>query len=237
MNPRFVALLSILALAVALIPFRQSVRRYARATVAVTKGQQTVGSRLDSLGDAARDRMLPHFDAADVSYPPTRMVMVALKQERVLELWASDEGKRLRKIRTYEVLGASGRLGPKLREGDHQVPEGVYRIEYLNPNSRFHLSLKLNYPNAFDRHHAEAERRDFPGTDIFIHGSSVSIGCLAMGDPVAEELFVLTADIGRENVKVVIAPVDFRTSQSVDTAKMPEWTDELYTRLRYELPK
>ena len=56
------------------------------------------------------------------------------------------------------VLGASGGLGPKLREGDRQVPEGVYSIVYLNPNSVAHLSLALGYPNAFDRAHADGRR-------------------------------------------------------------------------------
>jgi hypothetical protein len=72
--------------------------------------------------------------------------------------------------------------------------------------------------------------------ELCIHGNSLSTGCLAMGDSVAEELSVLTNDTGREKVKVVIAPVDFRVGQTVDTEQMPEWVDELYTRLRYEMP-
>ena len=58
-------------------------------------------------------------------------------------------------IRSFAILGASGEIGPKLPEGDRQVPEGVYRIVYLNPNSIAHLSLALSYPNPFDRIHAE----------------------------------------------------------------------------------
>jgi murein L,D-transpeptidase YafK len=97
-------------------------------------------------------------------------------------------------------------LGPKLREGDRQVPEGVYRIASLNPNSRFHLSMEVNYPNDFDRAMAAKDGRVNLGGQIFIHGGTASIGCLAMGDAVIERLFVLVARVGRENVRVVIAP-------------------------------
>jgi murein L,D-transpeptidase YafK len=71
---------------------------------------------------------------------------------------------------------ASGKAGPKLREGDGQVPEGIYRIDGLNPNSSYHLSLKLNYPNDFDLEQARTEGRTELGGDIFIHGKAVSIG-------------------------------------------------------------
>jgi hypothetical protein len=112
----------------------------------------------------------------------------------VLELWTEDTAARL--VHRYPVLAASGALGPKLRQGDLQVPEGVYRVLWLNPNSSYHLSMKLDYPNAFDREHARRDRRTDLGGDIFVHGRAVSIGCVALGDPAIEELFVLAADTG-----------------------------------------
>jgi murein L,D-transpeptidase YafK len=112
--------------------------------------------------------------------------LIGLKAEKRLELWAPDAAGRPRLIKTYPILAASGGAGPKLREGDRQVPEGLYAIESLNPNSRFHLSLRIDYPNAADRRRAQAEARTGLGGDIMIHGSNVSIGCLAMGDPAAE---------------------------------------------------
>jgi len=60
-------------------------------------------------------------------------------------------------IKSYPFTGFSGGLGPKLREGDGQIPEGVYAIEYLNPNSQFHLSVKLDYPNVFDKAKGRAD--------------------------------------------------------------------------------
>jgi hypothetical protein len=151
----------------------------------------------------------PRFQFAGVSWPPRRITLLALKETRRLELWAEQNG-RWRHIREYRIKGMSGKLGPKLREGDRQVPEGIYRIEKLNPNSGFHLSMKLNYPNEFDLEQAQREGRTDPGSAIFIHGRNVSSGCLAMGDRAIEELFVLTSLIGKENVAVVISPRDFR---------------------------
>jgi murein L,D-transpeptidase YafK len=141
-------------------------------------------------------------------------------------------------IRTYPILAASGRLGPKLKEGDRQVPEGLYRIESLNPNSMFHLSLRLNYPNEFDRKQARLENRTNLGGDIMIHGSNASIGCLAMGDEAAEDLFILAAETGIDKVTVVLSPVDFRKKVFPKvTYPLPEWTGILYEQIKQELSK
>jgi len=170
-----------------------------------------------------------------VGYPPVRAALLAFKQERALELWA-DDGDGWRYIRFYPILGASGGPGPKLREGDGQVPEGVYHILGLNPNSRFHLSMKLDYPNAFDRAKGRQDGRDKLGYDIFIHGKRASVGCLAMGDTAIEELFTLAATIGKENAVVLIAPNDLRRARPASGAgPRPMWLGELYGVLQREL--
>jgi murein L,D-transpeptidase YafK len=129
-------------------------------------------------------------------------------------------------------------LGPKLQEGDNQVPEGLYRIESLNPNSAFHLALRTNYPNAFDREKARHDGRIYPGSDIMIHGSTASIGCLAMGNPAAEELFVLTAGTGIENIDVILSPVDFRVRDlPADMPPLPSWASGLYAEIRKRLAR
>ena len=152
-----------------------------------------------------------------------------------LELWARDSGE-FRFIRDYHIQAASGVAGPKLRQGDRQVPEGIYHITKLDPNSHYHLSMKLNYPNEFDLLHARHEGRANPGSNILIHGKAASIGCLAMGDEAIEELFVLTTQVGAENVKVVIAPHDPRTYPlNADSEKDPEWTPELYSAISREI--
>lgn len=203
--------------------------------VAPLPGQWTVGDVLQAYGDYATRKLVPYFAKAKVAYPPRDVALIALKQERKLELWARDSGE-FRFIRDYRIQAASGVAGPKLRQGDRQVPEGIYRIAGLNPNSQYHLSMKINYPNEFDLYHAMEEGRDDPGSDIFIHGRAVSIGCLAVGDEAIEELFVLTARTGAENVKVVIAPHDPRVYPlRADSPALPLWTPMLYEIISREI--
>lgn len=200
------------------------------------KPKATVAERLEQYGPAARARLEPHFKAVGIAYPPQRLVLVGLKQERVLEVWVSADGKRYKLLHTYPILAASGVSGPKLREGDRQVPEGLYRVELLNPSSLYHLSLRVNYPNEFDLKHARAEGRTQPGSDIMIHGKAASIGCLAMGDPAIEEIFTLAAETGIEKISIILAPVDFRERAlpKLETP-LPDWTKELYAEIQTKL--
>ncbi len=196
----------------------------------------TVQDRLDQFGPVVRDRLAPDFAAAGIEYPPARIVLAAFKHEHRLELYASSSTRELlRFIRSYPILAASGSLGPKLREGDRQVPEGIYEIIALNPNSRFHLSLRVNYPNAFDLARAAIDRREQPGTDIMIHGASVSAGCLAMGDPAAEDLFVLAADTGLGRITLLISPWDSRNSGPAPDFQAPDWMQPVYVALAEHL--
>jgi len=194
----------------------------------------TVASRLAQYGEAARARLAPAFGAAGAPYPPARVVFVGLKRERALEVYAAGPAGGLRFVRAYPILGASGTIGPKLREGDRQVPEGLYRIESLNPRSRYHLSLRVSYPNAFDRETARREGRTNLGGDIMIHGGTGSVGCLAMGDEAAEDLFVLAAETGPERIEVFLSPVDFRRAdverETLDA--LPPWTEGLYAQIK-----
>jgi len=199
------------------------------------RGSRSVAEAVDRYGPAAEGRLRPVFERAGVAYPPTRIALLAFKAERRLELWADRRGEWVH-VRTYPILAASGHAGPKLREGDRQVPEGLYRIVGLNPNSAYHLSMKLDYPNAFDREQADRDGRADPGSDIFIHGQAVSIGCLAMGNEAIEELFVLTAKTGKANVSVLIAPNDLRAGAPVTGPEpAPPWVAVLYETLKREL--
>ena len=113
------------------------------AGLAATKlTKKTVDERLTEYGPAARTRLQPHFEKAKLAYPPAKLLFVGIKDERRLELYGAGTGQPWKFLRAYPALAASGSLGPKLREGDRQVPEGIYPIELLNPNSRFHLSLR-----------------------------------------------------------------------------------------------
>jgi murein L,D-transpeptidase YafK len=112
----------------------------------------------------------------------------AFKEERQLELFIRHRktGKYLL-FRSYPIAGVSGGPGPKLAQGDGQIPEGFYfvRPAAMKPDSTYHLAMNVGYPNAYDRHHQRT------GSAIMIHGNSCSIGCLAMTDPLIEEIYTL----------------------------------------------
>lgn len=231
-------ILIFLSVGILTFAFRHHLKRYLAAGLQTAKGRKTVQDRLEQYGQAVRNRFLPYFEAAKIRYPPKKVIFVGLKHEKILEVWACGKENRFSLIRTYPILAASGRLGPKLKEGDRQVPEGLYRIESLNPNSMFHLSLRINYPNEFDRQKAKHENRTNLGGDIMIHGSNASIGCLAMGDATAEDLFILAAETGIGNISVILSPVDFRKKAFPEvTHTLPEWTDVLYEQIKQELSK
>lgn len=192
---------------------------------------RTVEQVVNTVGLSVDLRLRPSFWKAGVPYPPKHLALLAFKEEKRMDIYAAGIPGDFRFIRSCPILAASGVAGPKLREGDLQVPEGFYRIELLNPNSGFHLSLRVDYPNAEDIARARLENRD-PATlggDIMIHGNEVSAGCLAMGDPVSEEIFVLVAKTGLDQTRLLISPWDFRIRPAPDKP--------LYRRLAEELKK
>lgn len=201
-----------------------------RALYPIWRGKRTTEEVVERYSDIADERMKPHFVKAGVPFPPERISLLAFKEERVLELWAWQKNKWVH-VLDWPIKGASGKGGPKLRQGDKQVPEGYYRVTLLNPNSNYHLSMKLDYPNAFDRKKAAAEGRTNLGGDIFIHGTSYSVGCLALGNEPIQELYTLAARIGIKNIETIIAPYDLRHHKAVKDGNDPAWVDELYADL------
>lgn len=179
--------------------------------MAQTRSVQQV---LDKWGPKAEKRFKTRCQALKIGYPPARLQLLAFKTEKQLEVWGAGKTGRYHYLTTYPILAASGTVGPKQREGDRQVPEGFYRLLSLNPNSSYHLSIKVDYPNQDDLRRSTLPRNQMGG-DIFIHGNSVSIGCLAIGDEAIEELFCLAAQVPAKNRQIWIAPVDFR--------KLPNW--------------
>lgn len=109
------------------------------------------------------------------------------KESGELEAWLESSDGKYRLFHTYRICYFSGGLGPKLKQGDGQSPEGFYEVRpgQLNPSSRFHLSFNLGYPNAYDR------TRGRTGNALMVHGNCVSIGCYAMTDALIEEIYAL----------------------------------------------
>ncbi len=201
-------------------------------------GKKTTNEIVSLYGARVREELIPFFKQNNISYPPKELTFLALKNEKRLEIWAKDSNDKNKYIRSYKIWKLSGKTGPKLREGDYQVPEGIYKIIGLNPNSSYHLSMKLNYPNEFDLAHAKIEGRTKPGSNIFIHGKAVSIGCLAMGDKTIEELFIMANDVGINHITVVISPHDPRVNVlKYNEKKQPKWVKDLYKNIGAEFSK
>lgn len=202
----------------------------------IPRYQHSVDDRLSQFGVAARTRLLPHFLRAGVPYPPARIILVGLKQERRLDVYAAGHDGLLRHIHSHRVIAAAGGPGPKLREGDRQVPEGIYRFRYLNPNSVAYVSLMIGYPNKFDIARAKADDRKKLGGEIVIHGPTTgTAGCLALDDQAVEDVFTLVADSGVKNTEIVLAPHDLRSRKPSAKLVTNKWNRALYARLSAKL--
>lgn len=197
-----------------------------------------VADRLDQFGATARTRLLPEFLRAGVPYPPARVVLVGLKKERRLQIYAAGHDGKYKYVGDRRVLAAAGGPGPKLRAGDRQVPEGSYKIRYLNPNSIAYVSLMIGYPNDFDRARAKEDGRSDLGGDIVLHGPTAgTAGCLALRKDGIEDIFTLTADTGAANTRIILAPHDLRRTDAPKPAQARPWIKSLYTTISQDLKK
>lgn len=186
------------------------------------------GKTVAEVATSLRAKRITDFEPTDWK----RLILLGLKEERTLEVWGIHREGGVQKIREFPFTGFSGGPGPKLREGDGQIPEGIYRIECLNPNSSYHLSLKLDYPNDYDRGKGARDGRTKLGDDIFIHGRSGTIGCIPIGNTGIEELFLMIAEIGKEKVDVILAPYDMRIRSKRVEVEEIEWEEELHSTIR-----
>jgi murein L,D-transpeptidase YafK len=134
-----------------------------------------------------------------------------MKESSELELWMADAANRWVLFETYPICRWSGALGPKLKEGDGQSPEGFYAVSRraMNPNSSYHLAFNLGFPNTFDRSHGRT------GSFLMVHGDCVSIGCYAMTDRLIEEIYGL-ADAAQRNgqTEVPVHVFPFRMTEA-----------------------
>lgn len=191
-----------------------------------------VNNAIAKYGLRTEPEMIRFFEKSNVSYPPKDIALLAFKKERKLELWARNENQSWRFIHSYPLTATSGRLGPKLKERDGQIPEGIYRLTTFNPFSSMHLSMMIDYPNNFDRLQASKDGRKKLGDNIFLHGKSLSVGCLAIGDHAIDQLFLLSRRVGLNHTKVIIAPNDLRVEKpATSNFAQPRWLPELYKNI------
>jgi murein L,D-transpeptidase YafK len=157
-----------------------------------TLAQHPTSKRAESAIQRVTPRLKAALEKQGLSWG-SPVFMRIFKESEELEVWVQ-AGEVFKHFKTYEICNFSGHLGPKLKTGDHQSPEGFYSVaaRQLNPHSRFHLSFNLGYPNAYDR------ARQRTGDALMVHGNCVSIGCYAMTDNYIEEIYAL-ADAALRN--------------------------------------
>ncbi len=179
--------------------------------------QKSASGKVNEVFNRMEDTVKKQFAARKLNWPPQCMYVRSFKYDRQLEVWVKDDPQGVYKLfKTYKVCMQSGTMGPKRAEGDYQVPEGFYYINEFNPNSNYHLSLGLNYPNASDRVLSDSLR---PGNDIYIHGNCVSTGCLPISDIPMEELYLLAVHVrtqGQDFIPVHIFPIRYNVKKSAD---------------------
>jgi murein L,D-transpeptidase YafK len=199
------------------------------------RGKESIESRVAKIQNKVWERI--EYDLGIAGYKmdfPKKIILVAFKEERILQVYSNDfYGIKL--LKTYPFTAYSGKLGPKLEDGDKQIPEGIYKVQYLNPNSSYYLSIKINYPNEFDKSKSKLSNIADMGKDIFIHGKSATIGCIPIGDEAIEEVFVLTQKAINYKVDVIISPRDFRTNPNFPNIENIEWENELYALISEKL--
>ncbi len=228
----FVAVTAACVVGIGAAALAPSIRRELRSRLSSASIQERVAEV------SGRVRPLWESRLQTVGLPaiPERLILVADKTARACLVLAPTgaDGSWVQLAR-YSFTAASGTTGPKLREGDHQVPEGFYGVESLNPNSRFHLALRVGYPSPADLDAAatDARRRDNLGGDIMIHGGSSSVGCIALGDSAIEELFWLVATVGKEHVELLLTPGPHPTE--LISAATPGWLARRYGQLEARL--
>ena len=135
------------------------------------------------------ERMLAELAVKDMEKESPILVRI-FKEEAELEVWKQDKSGRFALLRTYPICRWSGQLGPKIKQGDRQAPEGFYTItpDLMNPNSNYYLAINTGFPNAYDRANGRT------GALLMIHGDCSSSGCYAMTDEQIAEIYALARE-------------------------------------------
>jgi murein L,D-transpeptidase YafK len=188
--------------------------RHALAICAIGGALSACAPSLD-LGSPAHLMPLPKETVAllgkkkmDVKAP---VFIRIYKEESELEVWKLREDGRFYLLKTYPICNWSGKLGPKVREGDGQAPEGFYTIapQQMNPKSQYYLAFNIGFPNPYDK----SNRRT--GSALMVHGGCGSSGCYAMTDALMEEVYALMREAFEGGQTVVhVHAFPFRMSKA-----------------------
>ncbi len=178
---------------------------------------QRTYTRVASALRTKEDSLKIQFTRAGLHWPAKQVYIRSFKYDSQLEVWVRDNNVQPYKLfKTYKVCAMAGAIGPKRMEGDYQVPEGFYYINEFNPNSNYHLSLGINYPNASDKVLSDSVK---PGGEIYIHGNCVTVGCIPLQNDQIEELYILATmakDQGQDFIPVHIFPIRYNSRKSFE---------------------
>lgn len=171
--------------------------------------------------------------AAGVDLPLRQVLFRVFKEEKILEVWASDRDRGpVKPVAIYRICAASGDLGPKRAQGDAQVPEGFYTIDFFKPRSDYYMAFHVDYPNRRDR------ALGYTGSAIMIHGRCASIGCLAMSDERIQELWVFGRALTKgRRIQVHIYPrrdVAGLAGATEDAGLRAFWSDLAAIKARFD---
>ncbi|WP_374624941.1 L,D-transpeptidase family protein [Devosia sp.] len=164
--------------------------------------------------------------AAMGSSPAAPMMIRIIKQSNELEVWKEARGT-FKLFKTYEICAWSGALGPKIKEGDRQSPEGFYTITpgLMNPNSNYYLAFNTGFPNKFDRAWGRT------GSDLMVHGDCSSRGCYSMTDESIAEIYALARETfkgGNPSFQLQIFPFRMTATnlaRNADSPSLSFWKD------------
>jgi murein L,D-transpeptidase YafK len=174
---------------------RRSFVRPLLASAAIAAALALAACETDGTAPSARsmqpisDKMLAEIEKKNMTRESPILVRL-FKEEAELEVWKQDQTGRFALLKTYPICRWSGELGPKIKEGDRQAPEGFYAItpSLLNPHSSYYLAINMGFPNAYDRAHNRT------GAFLMIHGDCSSRGCYAMTDEQIAEIYALARE-------------------------------------------
>jgi murein L,D-transpeptidase YafK len=176
---------------------RQPLVRALLASAAIAAALALAGCNTDSTSSAVNgrhmqplsDRMLAEIESKNMAKESPILVRI-FKEESELEIWKEDKSGRFALLHTYPICRWSGELGPKIKQGDRQAPEGFYTITpgLMNPNSNYYLAINTGFPNAYDRANGRT------GAFLMIHGDCSSAGCYAMTDEQVGEIYALARE-------------------------------------------
>lgn len=192
------------------------------------------------VGEAYREKeelLKKEFEKKGLTYPAKYMFIRSFKLDSEMEIWVKNNASdTFRLFKSYRVCTLSGKMGPKRKEGDRQVPEGFYYINDFNPNSNYHLSLGINYPNFSDRILSDSKN---PGGEIYIHGNCITVGCIPLTDEFIDEVYIMAVNAknaGQDFIPVHVFPVKFGNSGSMNYLGTFTLTDgsskQFWTELR-----